>query len=104
VARHLPSAPQIGSFTASQVGAGAPVTLTAANITDANPNATVRQVDFYYFDSGGNKVSLGTATQGSGGAWSVSVNLTAGTYTVYAQATDSYGVLGDAVSLTLTVS
>jgi hypothetical protein len=34
----------------------------------------------------------------------VSVNLTAGTYTVYAQATDSYGVLGDAVSLTLTVS
>jgi uncharacterized delta-60 repeat protein len=107
VARYLPSLPEIGSFTASAstVTAGSSLTLTASDITDGNPNSTVTQVTFYYFDSGGNKVTLGTGTQTSPGVWTFSftVNLAAGSYTLYAQATDSYGALGDPVALALTV-
>jgi uncharacterized delta-60 repeat protein len=107
LARYLPSAPQVGSFTAdpNPVTAGASVTLTASNLTDANPGSTIAQVTFYYFDSSGNKVTLGTVTQGSAGAWSLTftVSLPPGTYTLYAQAEDSYGVFGDPVPLTLQV-
>jgi len=62
-------------------------------------------VSFYYFDSSGTKQFLGTATQGSAGAWSVTVTvgLPASTYPVYAQAEGSYGVFGDPVALTLIV-
>jgi uncharacterized delta-60 repeat protein len=43
LARYLLSAPQIGSFTATPnpVTSGSPVTLTAGNVTDGNPGATV---------------------------------------------------------------
>jgi uncharacterized delta-60 repeat protein len=107
VARYLPSEPQIGSFTSSTstVTSGSSVMLTASNITDANPNSTVAQVTFYYYDSNGNRVTLGTVTTGSGGAWTLNytVTLASGTYTLYAQAEDSYNVLGDPIALTLTV-
>jgi uncharacterized delta-60 repeat protein len=106
-ARYLPSEPEIGSFTASPnpVTFGSTVALTASNITDANAGATITQVTFYYFDGSGNKVTLGTGTQTSPGVWTVNftVNLSAGTYTIYAQAEDSYGVFGDPIALTLTV-
>jgi uncharacterized delta-60 repeat protein len=105
--RYLPSGPQIGSFTASPnpVTSGSSLTLTASNITDANPSSSITQVTFYYFDSSGNKVTLGTATTSSGGAWSVTftVNLSAGSYTIYAQAEDNYGVFSSPDPLTLTV-
>jgi uncharacterized delta-60 repeat protein len=107
VARYLPSAPQIGSFTATPnpVTSGSTLTLTASNITDGNAGSTITQVTFYYFDGSGNKVTLGTTTTSSGGAWSVTftVNLPAGTYTIYAQAEDSYGVFGDPLGLSLTI-
>ena len=107
VARYLSSEPAIGSFTASPdpVTAGGSTTLTASNITDGNLNSTITQVAFYYFDSSGNKVTLGTVTQSSGGAWSLTftVNLAPGSYTLFAQAEDSYGVFGDPLALTLTV-
>jgi uncharacterized delta-60 repeat protein len=107
LARYLPSSPQIGSFTASAytVTSGDSVTLTASNISDGNPGATITQVAFYYYDGSGSEVTLGTVTSGSGGAWSLTftVNLGPGLYTVYTQATDSYGVLGDPIALTLTV-
>jgi hypothetical protein len=63
-------------------------------------------VTFYYFDSSGNKVILGTATQTSPGVWTFTfkVKLPAGSYTLFAQAEDSYGVFGDPVALTLTVT
>jgi uncharacterized delta-60 repeat protein len=103
-ARYLPSAPQIGSVTAGQSGAGAPVTLAASNLTDANPNSTITQVTFYYYDALGNKVVLGTVTAPDGsGNWSLTISLPAGSYTLYAQAEDSYGVFGDPFALNLTV-
>jgi len=107
VARLLPSEPQIGSFTASQPAQGADVTLTVSNITDGNPGSVVTQVTFYYFDGSGNKVTLGSGTpaQTSPGVWTFSftVNLTPGTYALFAQAEDGYGVLGDPLALDLQV-
>jgi uncharacterized delta-60 repeat protein len=107
VARYLPSDPEIGSFTASPtpVTSGSSTTLTAANITDANPNSTITQVAFYYYDSTGNKHVLGYGMQTSPGVWTLSytVNLASGTYMIYAQVEDSYGVFGDPIALTLMV-
>jgi uncharacterized delta-60 repeat protein len=108
LARYLPSEPQIGSFNASSnsVSAGSSETLTASNITDGNPNSTITQVTFYYFDSGGNQVTLGTATQTSPGVWTLTftVNLAPGGYTLFAQAEDSYGVFGDPILAALQVN
>jgi uncharacterized delta-60 repeat protein len=107
VARFLAVGPQIASFTASPdpVTAGSNLTLTASNITDANPGATIVQVAFFYFDNNGNKQVLGYGTQSSPGVWSFTfaVNLTPGTYTLFSQAEDGYGVFGDATAFTLTV-
>ena len=108
VDRYLSSEPEIGSFTASPnpVTAGRSTTLTASNTTDGNPNSTITQVTFYYFDSSGNKVTLGTGTQTSPGVWTLSftVNLASGSYTLFAQAEDNYGVFGNPFASTLQVS
>jgi hypothetical protein len=99
--------PQIGSFTASPnpVPAGTSLALTASNISDGNPGATITQVSFYYFDSTGAKHVLGNGTQSSTGVWTLTVkaNLAPGTYTLYAQALDSSGLFSDRLALTLTV-
>jgi uncharacterized delta-60 repeat protein len=105
--RFLTSAPQIGSFNANPnpVPSGSTATLTAANITDANPGATVAQVAFYIMIDGSG-VLLGEGTQNSDGSWSYAFDTTgyaAGTYTLAAQATDSFGALGNPVALTLTI-
>jgi probable HAF family extracellular repeat protein len=97
---------QIGSFTASPdpVTAGSFVTLTAANITDTNPGATITKVAFYVQINGSNTF-LGYGTQTSPGVWTCTftVKLAPGTYTLFAQAEDSYGVFGDLAATTLTV-
>jgi uncharacterized delta-60 repeat protein len=114
VARCLASEPQIGSFTANPnpVPAGSSLTLTASNITDANPNSTITQVAFYVDTNGDGVLDagdalLGYATQTSPGVWTLTsasaFGLTAGTYTLFAQAEDSYGVFGDPDAITLTV-
>ncbi len=104
LARLLATGPQIGSFTASQPSAAAPVALTASNITDSNPASSIIGVSFYYYDSSGNKVVLGTvSTPDSSGDWTLMTTLPPGTYTLYAQAEDNYGAFADAVLLTLTV-
>jgi uncharacterized delta-60 repeat protein len=113
LARFLPSQPQIGSFTASPtpVTASSSLTLTAGNIVDANPGATITQVAFYVDGNGdgrlqpGTDILLGYGTQISPGVWTFTftVNLTPGTYTLFAQAEDNYGVFGDPLALTLQV-
>jgi uncharacterized delta-60 repeat protein len=107
LARYLPSAPQIGSFTASPspVTSGTATTLTASNISDGNAGAAVTQVTFYYDDGTGTKQMLGYGTSDGLGDWALSytVGLAPGSYTLYAQALDSDGVFGDPVALTLQV-
>jgi uncharacterized delta-60 repeat protein len=108
LARYLSSAPQVGLFTPSPnpVTAGSSVTLTAGNITDGNPGGTITQVAFYYLDSNGNKVDLGTGGQTNPGVWTLMFSTTgwaAGTYTLFAQAEDSYGVVGDPAAAALNI-
>jgi uncharacterized delta-60 repeat protein len=108
LARFLAAGPQIGSFTASPnpVFAGTSLTLTASNITDEIPRATITQVAFYV-QSNGVSTLLGYGTPSSTGVWTLSstntFGLSAGTYTLFAQAEDSYGVFGDPVALPLSV-
>jgi uncharacterized delta-60 repeat protein len=107
LARLLTSAPQIGSFTANPnpVTSGSSTTLTVSNITDANPSATVAQVAFYIMVNG-NPLLLGYGTHNSDGSWSLAFDTAGyapGAYTLYAQATDNYGALGNPVDLTLTI-
>jgi uncharacterized delta-60 repeat protein len=105
--RFLASAPQVGSFTAdpNPVLSGSSLTLTASNITDGNPNSTITQVAFYYIDGSGTQQLLGYGTQASPGVWTFTftVNLAPGSYTLTAQATDSFGAIGDPFALSLQV-
>jgi len=104
LARFLPPDTKIGSFTASQLTAGSPVTLTASNIMNSNPTSYIAQVAFYYLDSNNNVVPLGTVTSTSTQAsYSVSTSLAPGIYTLYAVATDSNGVLSDPLAISFTV-
>jgi uncharacterized delta-60 repeat protein len=106
LARYLATGPQIGSFTASPnpVASGSSLTLTASSITGGNPNSTVTQVAFYVQVNGTNTL-LGYGTQTSPGVWTFTftVNLAPGTYTLFAQAEDNYGLFGDAAALLLQV-
>ncbi len=106
LARFVAYGPQVGSFTASPnpVTAGSDLTLTAGNLTDEIPSAAITQVAFYVQINGSNTL-LGYGTQSSTGVWTLTftVNLAPGTYTLYAQAEDGYGIFGDLIALTLTV-
>jgi uncharacterized delta-60 repeat protein len=104
--RFLASAPQVGSLTANPnpAAAGSSVTLTSGGITDGNAGATVSKVTFYYLDATGAQQVLGYGRPNGDGTWSMSFSTAdwaAGSYTVYAQATDSDGVIGDPCGLTL---
>jgi uncharacterized delta-60 repeat protein len=115
LARFLATGPQIGSFTASpdSVAAGSSVTLTAANVVALNPGSTVTQVAFYQDSNGdgilepGTDLLLGYGVQTSPGVWTFTFStagLTRRTYTLFAQAQDNYGVLGDPLVISETVS
>jgi hypothetical protein len=106
LARFLATGPQIGSFTASPnpVTGGNSLALTASNISDANPGASITGVTFYVDSNGdgvlepGADTLLGYATQTSPGTWTFTFSttgLTAGTYTFFAVAEDSFGVVSD---------
>ena len=115
VARYLPG-PEIASFTASAatVMAGSSLTLTASNVSDGDPSsanpgqyATVITLAFYAVDTSGNQYLLGYATL-SNGTWTLAYTvdtaiLAPGSYTLFAQATDSDGTVGDSAFLPLTV-
>jgi uncharacterized delta-60 repeat protein len=111
VDRLLPDEPQIGSLTTSvnPVAAGSGVTAIASNITDDNPGATITGVAFYVDSNGdgvldaGDSQLVGTLTR-SNGRWALTFSTagwTPGSYTLFAQATDSYGVLGDSQATSL---
>jgi uncharacterized delta-60 repeat protein len=106
LARYLVTGPQVGSFAANPnpVLSGSSLTLTASSITDGNPNGTVTQVAFYAQVIGTNTL-LGYGTQTSPGVWTFNftVNLAPGTYTLFAQAEDNYGLFDDPLALLLTV-
>src|SRR5262249_24564833 len=72
--RFLATGPAIGLLKANPNRDGS-VTLIASNITDGNPGAKVMQVEFYYFDSTGNKVSLGYGASDGMGDWTLTANL-----------------------------
>jgi hypothetical protein len=98
----ITGAPQVGSLTASasSVTAGSPLTLTAANITDPNPNSSITEVAFY--DGNG---FVGYGAQTSPGVWTLTFSTTGwavGTYTFTVWAMDNYGVWSEA-SPTVTV-
>ena len=104
--------PVIGSFkaTPNPVSAGSITTLTISNISDANPGSTITQVAIYVDSNGDGKqdagdMLLGYATQTSPGVWTFNytVNLPPGSYTVFAQAEDNYGLFSDPIALSLTV-
>jgi uncharacterized delta-60 repeat protein len=111
--RFLGDSPVIGSLTASPnpVTAGGSVTLSASNIVDLSAGATITQVALYMDSNGDGKLDsadtlLGYATQTSTGVWTLTISTagwSAGSYTLFAQAQDSYGVFGDPVAITLTV-
>jgi hypothetical protein len=106
LARFIAYGPGVASFTASPnpVTAGGNLTLTASNISDEIPSAAITQVAFYVSTGGTNPV-LGYGTKTSTGLWTLTftVNLAPGTYTLYAQAEDNYGIFGDPNPLTLQV-
>ena len=113
VARFLSTVPQITSCSASPNPAapGSSVALTASNIIDPTPSASITQVAFY-LDSNNDGILepatdtlLGYATQTSPGVWTYTFPVTqaSGSYTLFAQAVDSYGVIGDPLALTLQV-
>ena len=101
-----------GALTAngSGNGAGGSLTLTADNVVALNPGSTVTQVAFYQDANGdgvldpGTDILLAYATRTTAGTWTLTLSgLTAGTYTLFGVAQDSYGVFGDPLVLTLTV-
>jgi uncharacterized delta-60 repeat protein len=110
VFRLLPSAPQVGSFTANPnpAPAGSTVTLSAEGLTDGNAGATVTQVAFYadtngdgVLDSGDTLLGYGTNTSGTWALnWSTA-GYAVGMYTLFAQATDSLGAIGEPLGLSL---
>ena len=102
----------LDSFTAnpSPATVGNPVTLTASNVTAATPGGTITQVAFYIDSNGDAKLDpatdtlLGYGTQTGTGTWAFAFTFTtAGTYKLFAQAKDSYGVLSDPLTLDLEV-
>jgi hypothetical protein len=88
---------------ANPVTAGSNITLSVWNITDLNPNSTITQLAFYQDSNGDSMLQAGTDTllgygiQTSPGVWTYTftVSQASGTYTLFAQAGDSYGVFGD---------
>jgi hypothetical protein len=109
-----PRTPIVGSLgdTPDPVGTGDTVALSASDVSSFD--ATVTRVSFYRESNGdaGLQVGaegdtlVGTATTNVGGVWSVNASiagLAAGTYTYWAQATDTFGLTGAAGSTTNTI-
>jgi hypothetical protein len=112
LARFLATGPQVGSVSAS-ANPNNTVTLTASSVVALNPGSTVTQVAFYadsnrdgVFDAGDAPLGYATLTSSgtSSGSWTFTFSTSGwapGSYTLFAQAEDSYGALSDPVALSL---
>jgi uncharacterized delta-60 repeat protein len=101
---------KITSFTATPNpdAAGSSVTLSASGILNSNPATTIAQVAFYLDDGSGNLDPSTDTLLGYGSninaVWSLTFTpMASGTFTLFAQAADSSGVLSDPVTVSLTV-
>jgi uncharacterized delta-60 repeat protein len=108
LARFLPPATKITSFTANpnSVTAGTLVTLTVSGILNSNPTSTITGIDFYLDSVGGTPLTVALLSN-SNGTWSYSfdtTSLTSGTHTLYAEAVDSNGIFSDPVAVSIQVS
>jgi uncharacterized delta-60 repeat protein len=118
--RLMPSYPQAvaGSFAATPnpAPAGSSVTLSAS-FTDSNPSVTSITVYFYLEATGdgilepGSDTPLGSAVATwDGTQWTVTLTtgalsgLGAGSYRLYAQAVDNFGIWSDPLAITFTVT
>src|SRR5262249_16680325 len=93
------SNPTIFTTNTNPVTSGNSTTLTVSNNIDTNPGATITQVAIYMDSNGDGKLDSGDtlvdyAMQTSPGVWTLTytVNLAPGTYTLFAQAQDNYGL------------
>jgi uncharacterized delta-60 repeat protein len=112
LARFLPPNTKIGSLTANPnpVVASSSLTLTVSGILNSNPSSTISNVVFYQDANNdsileiGTDTLLGTGTQSSPGVWTFTFSkTTSGTYTLFALAQDSNGVVSDPVAVTIEV-
>jgi hypothetical protein len=114
LARILAAGPRISSFTASPspVAAGSSVMLSAADVQALNPGSTIAQVAFYLDSNADGKLDpatdslLGYGTRTVTGTWTFTFStagLTAGDYSYFTVAQDSFGAFGDPIAITVTV-
>jgi len=108
-------APEVGTLAATPstmkpgpVPVGTKFTLTAGNVYNINPGGKVKEVRFY-LDSAKGKL-LGTGKQSTvanaSHNWSLTIpttEMSAGTYTIVAQADDGGGLVSEPISTTLTI-
>ena len=101
---------------AGPVTAGDPVVLTAGNVYDINPGGSIAQVAFYRDSNGNGTLEPGTDTLLGSGApsnipnashnWNLTISTTGmspGTYTIFAQALGSNGLLSNPFPMSFTV-
>ena len=112
------SPPQWFGTYAGPINEGDNAVLTAGNVYAITSGANITQVAFYLssdnsdpFSSNDTLLGYGTGTQNlpNGGStnWALTIStegLSSGTYTIFAQAEDSNGLLSDPISMTLTIS
>jgi hypothetical protein len=102
----------VGTVTASADASGN-LTLTAANLSDANPGGSVTQVAFYLDGNGDGQLGLGGdqllgyGTHNADGTWTYTFStsgLADGTYTIFAQSQDNLNLLSNPLALPIQVS
>jgi len=107
----------VGTY-AGPVKRGDPIVITAGNVYALNSGDSITQVSFYIssnnsapFSSSDTLLGHGTGAQNlpTGGStnWTLTAStsgLASGTYTIFAQALDSDGLLSDPIAMTLTIA
>ncbi len=99
----------LDQFTAGPAFAGSPVTLTASNFVDTNPATTTAEMAFYADGNGDGILDpladtfLGYGSQTASGTWAFSIAFPTGTYRLFAQVRNNFGILNDPLALDVVV-